>query len=186
MQSMTQCLFAEESSLLTLPNLTERVVRNLNDMGITALRELVGRPRDEVVGVLRKCGVVSAHATAAQQLLQQLPAIRLSAAIPGEGGKGKGGGGGGGGKGSVVEMEAGAEGELVMRIEQANRGKRGGAAYVPKSNNLPSKTRDEGWWAVVGCRETDELLALKRLSIRRQVTHILKSTRYSAFTQRMQ
>jgi len=50
---------------------------------------------------------------------------------------------GGRGKGSLYEMEAGAESEIVMKIEQTNRAKRGSRAYVPKSNNLPSKARDE-------------------------------------------
>jgi activating signal cointegrator complex subunit 3 len=171
-QSMTACLFADQSSLLTLPNVTERVARNLNDIGISALRQLVDMSREDVVGVLRKCGVVGAHAAGAQQLLQQLPSIRFSAVIAGDGGKVKGGAGG---KGSVFEMEAGGEGEMVMRIEQTNRAKRGSAAYVPKSNNLPSKARSEGWWAVVGCKETDELLALKRLSIRRDSTSTVLS-----------
>ena len=30
-----------------------------------------------------------------------------------------------------------------------------------------SESHGQGWWAVLGCKETDELLALKRLSIRR-------------------
>jgi len=83
----------------------------------------------------------------------QLPAMRLSAAFAGvakagttqdmhEGmheGKSKGERG----QGSLYEMEAGAESQIVMKIEQTNRAKRGSRAYVPKSNNLPSKPRDE-------------------------------------------
>jgi hypothetical protein len=42
----------------------------------------------------------------------------------------------------------------------------------PKSfhNSLPSKVVEEGWWAVVGCKQTDELLALKRICIRRHTS----------------
>lgn len=40
---------------------------------------------------------------------------------------------------------------------------------------MQSKARDEGWWAVVGCKETDELLALKRLTIRRNSTSTVLS-----------
>ena len=176
-QSMTQCIFDGQSSLMTLPHMTERVAANLHDAGVGALRNLVCRPREEVVGLLRKCGLVGAHAGAGAQLLDQLPALRLSAACSGgadgPGGKSKRAVGKGGAP--ACELVAGQDGEVVMRIEQVNRSKRGARAYVPKSGSLPSKARDEGWWAVLGDKETDELLALKRISIRRHSTNTVLS-----------
>ena len=176
-QSMTQCIFDGQSSLLTLPHMTKRVAANLHDAGIASLGALIGKPREQVVGLLRKCGLVGAHASAGAQLLDQLPALRLSAQFGGGAGMavGKGKREVSKGGGAVCEMMAGEDGEVVMRIEQVNRGKRGARAYVPKSGNLPSKARDEGWWAVLGCKETDELLALKRISIRRHSTNTVLS-----------
>ena len=40
---------------------------------------------------------------------------------------------------------------------------------------MQSKARDEGWWAVLGCKETDELLALKRITMRRNSTSTVLS-----------
>ena len=42
---------------------------------------------------------------------------------------------------------------------QGNKRRRGIKAYAPKV----ARARDEGWWVVVGCYQTDELLAIKRV-----------------------
>jgi hypothetical protein len=168
---MTQCIFAHESSLLTLPHMTALVVERLRQQGVSELSRLLVRPRGEASNLLRKCGMSEAQARNGARVLDQLPAIRMTVALGREGGAEKGGGGGNRGKGAgVYDMEAGEEGEVWLRLEQANASKRGCRAYLPKLGSLPSKARDEGWWAVVGHKETDELMALKRISLRRQAT----------------
>ena len=134
-QAMTQCLFAHQSSLLTLPHANPRVVQQLQQSGVAGLAQLVAMPQSEVARLLRRCGLADANIKTATSILAQLPSVRLAASLVGvEGGKTPFALGS---KAGLYEMEAGSEGEVCLRIEQINASKRGCRAYVPRSPNLP-------------------------------------------------
>jgi len=84
-------------------------------------------------------------------VLDQLPLLRVEGTVQWAGKAG---------------LVAGEEGEVVVRIYQDNRRKRGSKAFTPKL----TRPKDEGWWLVLGWEEGDELLALKRIAVRRQQT----------------
>jgi hypothetical protein len=73
--------------------------------------------------------MAGAHAcSSCVEVLKQLPAIRLSAALGG-----RGGAGGGKGKrvgGGLHELAVGGEEEMVLRMEQTNASKGTSRAYV--------------------------------------------------------
>ncbi|KAJ1476167.1 hypothetical protein T484DRAFT_1825769 [Baffinella frigidus] len=72
----------------------------------------------------------------------------------------------GGGEGKQPQNRAGGGATVVVTAVQGNRRKRGIKAYAPKV----ARARDEGWWVVVGCYQSDEILAIKRVVLRREST----------------
>jgi len=153
-QSMAQCVWAADSSLSTLPLVSPEAIKSLAKSGVMSLRDLMlkgGARPGEAAAVLRKAGLGARQATAAEGVLDQLPLLRVEGTVQWAGKAG---------------LVAGEEGEVVVRIYQDNRRKRGSKAFTPKL----TRPKDEGWWLVLGWEEGDELLALKRIAVRRQQT----------------
>ena len=88
------------------------------------------------------------------RVAEQLPLVSIAAQVRGKGGK------------SGAEQRPGEEATVTLTATVLNPQRRGIRAYAPKV----ARARDEGWWALVGCPADDEVLAVKRVTLRRETT----------------
>ncbi|KAJ3405457.1 activating signal cointegrator 1 complex subunit [Chytriomyces hyalinus] len=156
MQAIKQARWPGDSSLLTLPHLTEENVEALKthskSKSITNLLDLCSMGDMEVVRLLSTLpGVRSNHAQEIANVVAGLPTVEIQISIQGSTAR----------NGGVWELHCGKEYELKVVVSRKRQPRtRDFKVHSPK---FP-KSQYEGWFVVLGREDADELVALKRVS----------------------
>jgi len=149
---------------MQLPHCSDAAAEKLTQTaGSKGFAGMVGMERAALVRALSGAMGSGMHAEDAAKVAEQLPRFSVTAEMRRRGQEG--GVEAQGGKGGKTQR-AGEAATVVVTAVQGNKRKRGIKAYAPKV----ARARDEGWWVVVGCYQTDELLAVKRVVLRREST----------------
>ena len=146
MQMIMQGRMITDSSLLTLPHIERRHLRNLEKHGLSILPQLMDlcySNKQQARRVLSECGINGRKIDQVVDLCLRLPVIDAKA---------------------TTETTKGINGEKTVHVKLRRIGKKCGSkaptSYTPR---FP-KIKEEGWWIVVGDTANDELLALRRIS----------------------
>ena len=146
MQMIMQGRMITDSSLLTLPHIERRHLRNLEKHGLSILPQLMdlcSSNKQQARRVLSECGINGRKIDQVVDLCLRLPVIDAKA---------------------TTETTKGINGEKTVHVKLRRIGKKCGSkaptSYTPR---FP-KIKEEGWWIVVGDTANDELLALRRIS----------------------
>ncbi|KAK3240835.1 activating signal cointegrator 1 complex subunit [Cymbomonas tetramitiformis] len=153
MQMCMQARWIDDPSTSILPHIDFQAARRLQQQGLGVLPQLVAAAAsspDKAQRALVSAGLTEHQARAAQAVATRLPLVHLDCHLQEaqEGGK---------------EEESELRVHVTMtRTNAVGRTSKGGIAhaYAPR---FP-KMKEEGWWLVLGNRETRELYALKRTS----------------------
>ncbi|KAL5705274.1 DNA helicase [Ranunculus cassubicifolius] len=129
--------FERDSSLWMLPSMTSELVHSLGDREISDIRKLLDLPKGTLNAMLDKL-----NASRLYQELQHFPHVQVRL--------------------NLQERNQGDVQSLVLniRLEKTNYRQTSSRAFTPR---FP-KTKEEGWWLVLGNFTTSELYAVKRVS----------------------
>ena len=148
LQMLSQGAWHTKPTIMCLPHLhraetAKKMVESGHD-SLPKLASLLRSNHGKALGLMKRCGLTHTRAASAAKVCLSLPDMTLSASL--EESEGKGGNGG----------------DLTIRVEarQANFRKRGAKAYAPR---FP-KVKQEGYYAIAGCEDSNEIFALKRVS----------------------
>ncbi|KAI9314045.1 Sec63 Brl domain-containing protein [Dichotomocladium elegans] len=167
LQAIKQAHWPEESTLLTLPHIKPRMLHAIKHKNkrIECLAELLGLTDSQTKTIFNKVpGLGPTQISEIQRVVSRLPLIHMKAKI--ETSKPY----------LIPETTYKVQIQLIRVGQQKNHD---GRVYCPK---FP-KPQYESWWLMMGDAETDELLALKRVSMRNGPNETLtdKSTSVISF-----
>eukprot|EP00457_Paulinella_chromatophora_P000148 gb/GEZN01000148.1/.p1 GENE.gb/GEZN01000148.1/~~gb/GEZN01000148.1/.p1 ORF type:complete len:2144 (+),score=329.45 gb/GEZN01000148.1/:63-6494(+) len=143
-QMIIQARWLTDSTLQNLPHMSSELLKSLWEMEIETLSELLHLPRTRLIKACRSLGLGLMEEEQLCKVLDGLPLLDLSfSPLPK----------------LVLPQEA-----LELCVTLRNTcPRRGASAYAPFF-----KTKNEGWWLVLGRNDKDELVALKRVLCRSQ------------------
>ncbi|KAI8147505.1 Sec63 Brl domain-containing protein [Fennellomyces sp. T-0311] len=150
LQCIKQAHWPEESTLLTLPKIKPRMLREIRykNKTLRCLAELTQFSDKQIKSIFdRVSGLSEQDVAEIQRVVSRLPVMDMKVTIDSK-------------KTYLIP-----ETTYKIQIQLQRLGKRkvhDGRIYAPK---FP-KPQYESWWLVMGDAETDELLALKRVSMR--------------------
>ena len=149
-QMIAQSMWHNVNSCRVMPGVTDEVATTLSSIGFPFLAPLVecafAEPRNLKRALLKCQGLSPKHRDEVMRVCDRLPVVQ-----------------------AVCEVEKSKEQDIItleVRIKRLNACVKGNLAYAPK---FP-KVREESVWLVVGDGESNELLAMKRMPLRRQVS----------------
>ncbi|KAK9785880.1 hypothetical protein WJX73_006814 [Symbiochloris irregularis] len=173
-QGITQGCFPEDSPLLMLPGVTASALTTLQSRELDSIpdlqHDLAQRPR-ETMQILSQALESGRDAQQVAQVIGRLPEVSMSWTTPSQPSavaqppKYAPPGFAGGAQAGSPDRDGSGGQLLTVKLERVHgsRGQQGRPprAYAP----MFVKPKDETWWLVVGNAATDELLALKRVSL---------------------
>eukprot|EP00210_Caulerpa_lentillifera_P001589 g1527.t1 len=147
-QSLMQARWFDESSLLTVPHLTQECVEALQEAGIKTLPELMRNVENKLEPIKNVLEPIleENQLTQAFEMCRRLPVVQVVY------------------KGPSVSKRKAKECFIEVELKCSRSYEHDqtiGTAFAPR---FP-KIKDESWWLVVGNGNSHELLALKRISI---------------------
>lgn len=145
-QMIIQGRWHDDCPLLTLPHVNARVVSALKRGGLDSLASCVCAAAETVKCSLATAGLGPGEMKRTLAGLGKLPLLDVSAVV-----------------------KAADDGDLQLNVCLIRRK---GSTEV-QTRRFP-KTKNDGWWVVVGCEDSSELLALKRCSFGRNTTVSVK------------
>eukprot|EP00803_Ostreobium_quekettii_P005866 evm.model.scf_17.6 EVM.evm.TU.scf_17.6 scf_17:76728-98390(+) len=168
-QSVMQARWVQDSSLLSVPSVDARCVEALEEVGISCLPQLleVVEHRGSFVSDVLSPLIGNGAAEKAVQVCRRLPVVTVkweaptvAQAAPPQDRSGT--------ENGTPEAPETDEGELcsLQVTLQCGRLQGRGRGVAPAFAPRYPKVKDEGWWLVLGDPGGQELLALKRLSLR--------------------
>jgi activating signal cointegrator complex subunit 3 len=149
-QMMVQGRFLDDSTLLNLPHITRRVAEALAAAPhrIECLPELMALPAARLTTVLGAVGVSAGNIAKIDAVLRRLPQIEVDWTVP-----------------ECTACVAAANVTVTVQLTRVHgTSHRGARAYTP----VFPKAKEEGYWLLLGRRDTRDLVALKRISLLRQ------------------
>jgi len=148
-QLIAQGCWENKNPMLLLPKMPEKIVQVCKKRKIGSLFELLSRRRGEIVSLLKECKANARQIESVTDVLSKLPVMEVKYRLPESGKK-------------DAPAACGSYVPIELRLERSKpvRGK------VPM--HKCGKPKDEGWWIVIGREEDDELVALKRVSCKKQ------------------
>jgi len=143
MQMIMQGQWFTDSTLLTLPHVTPKLVHALARRGVESIPELWTLETQQLNAIVKQ-HMRDDHVKEFMRVLGQIPVVDMKVSAPA----------------AVNEDEE----EVVVKVEleQLNSKDQPRFAHTPR---FPKK-KEVGWWLVIGQPDTGELLALRRISIR--------------------
>eukprot|EP00455_Lapot_gusevi_P038061 TRINITY_DN4267_c0_g1_i7.p1 TRINITY_DN4267_c0_g1~~TRINITY_DN4267_c0_g1_i7.p1 ORF type:complete len:582 (-),score=192.11 TRINITY_DN4267_c0_g1_i7:80-1714(-) len=145
-QMIVQGRWLTDSTLVNLPHFDSQVIDFLWHAGVESLPELMDLPEAEVNRMLARAGLTQRQISRVQNVVKRLPLVDVDWKVTSEK--------------VVVDSLI----HLQVNLSRANEpGRRTVRAYTP----FFPKPKDEGWWLVAARADTQELVALKRVTMLR-------------------
>ena len=169
LQMMTQGHWYHDSTLMNLPGLTPTDIQKLNSVGLTMLAQLLEMDINLVPNILAQAGVrlPLEQKKELYRCLRSLPVFNITWKIAKE-------------KGKVVEEslwgeeEAFSENALVnieVQLESVNRN-----ATRKAVMSRTGRAQEIGLWVIIGCKNNDKVLALKKMQFPKKYTTMFNFT----------
>ena len=147
-QMIAQSMWHNVNSCKVLPGVTDAVAARLTRSGYPFLAPLLERafsePRNLKRALQKYEGLTPKHQDEIMRVCDRLPVVQVVCALGQSNDEG------------IVSLD--------VKCKRLNASAKGGLAYAPR---FP-KVREESLWLVVGDGECNELLAMKRVALRRQ------------------
>ncbi|KAL8139875.1 hypothetical protein V2J09_005896 [Rumex salicifolius] len=144
-QMVTQAMWERDSMLLQLPHFTKELAKKCQEKSIESVFDLVEMEDDERRELLQMSDIQLLDVA---RFCNRFPNIDLSY--------------------DVLDSENVRAGENVYLTVSLERDLAGGSVVGPVDAPRYPKTKEEGWWLVIGDTKTNQLLAIKRVNLQRK------------------
>ena len=166
-QMVIQAMWNADSPLKQLPHFTGELIQRANQMGVTAVPDILDLDDDVRTDLLSPLSPEQVQDVA--RVCNAYPDVELLLSVQTERGVETG-------KGEVVKAKVGETVTVTVRLRREGDEEAEEGVPIVHSPYYPH-VKSEGWWVVVGSVERNELVAIKRVVIsKREMSVVLECT----------